>query len=348
MKKILLLVFAAALLLVGCRKEEPAPPQAPVEQPPEKPPVESVEEPTDGVLRIDELCIELSRGNSSTADLAAAVRTLPEWLEERFAQAENLEIGRIRISVGTGAAATAQALAEGKVDLAFLPAGDFVSYGGAATALYADATLQSDSLQRGSQGLICAAPTKYGIQLAGRSGGGKPLSWREVSRVRWGVMGEASLVSYQAFDLWLHDQYEKRIADLSRLTVYETEMDLFAAIAAGEVDAVVIRDDAREAFAEFWMHPAGQGDEGGGFGRPESIWNEVPVLDVTERLYNVILAAAPEPELADTRFRVALEQVLEHLMNERVDMHPILGTEHFSAVEMQGLNATARLLALQE
>ena len=343
-KRVLLMMFAAALLLVGCRKEKPTPQPQP-EQPPEKPPVENIDEPTDSILRIDELCIELSRGSSSTEELAAAVRTLPGWLEERFAQADDLEIGRVRISVGTAPAATAQALSEGKVDLAFLPAADFVSYGGAATALYGDIPLPPSSPEIGNRGLICAAPTEYGVQLAGRSSGGKPLSWREVSRAHWGVLDETSLVSYQAFDLWLYDQYEKRITDLPRLTVYETETELFAAIAAGEVDAAAIRDDARGDFAEFWKNPEGPD---GGLLDPESIWNEVPVLDVTERLYHVVLAAAPKQEIADARFTAALEQVLGQLMNERADVCLVLGAETFAAVEMQVLNATARLLALQE
>jgi len=346
-KRILLMAFAAALLLGGCRKQEPTPQPQP-EQPPEKPPVESTDAPADGVLRIDELCIELSRGNSSTEELTSVVRSLPGWLEERFAQAENLEIGRIRISVGTAPATTAQSLTEGNVDLAFLPAGDFISYGGAATALYADATLQSDSLQDGSRGLICAAPTEYGVQLAGRAGGGKPLSWREVSRARWGVLGETSLVSYQALDLWLYSQYEERITELPRMTVYETETELFQAVAAGEVDAVVIRDDVRKELAEFWVHPAGEGDEGGGFGRPESIWDEVPVLDVTDRLYATILAAAPKQEITDERFTTALEQVLGQMMNEKAEVLPMLGAERFNKVDTQVLNATARLAALQE
>ena len=343
-KRILLMMLAAALLLGGCRKQEPAPQPQP-EQPPEKPPAESTEMPKDTVLRIDELCIELSRGSSSTEELAAAVRTLPGWLEERFAQAEDLEIGSVRVSVGTAPAATAQALTEGKVDLAFLPAADFVSYGGAAVALYGDLPLSPSSSEIGNRGLICAAPAEYGVRLSTRAGSGKPLSWREVSQARWGVPGEASLTGYQAFDLWLHDQYGKRITDLPRLTVYETESELFDAIAAEEVDAAVFRDDARGDFAAFWKDHEGND---GGLLDPASIWNEVPVIDVTERLYHVVLAAAPERELSDPRFTAALEQVLGQLMNERADMHPVLGAGNFAPVETQCLNATARLAALNE
>jgi hypothetical protein len=162
------------------------------------------------------------------------------------------------------------------------------------------------------------------------------------------VLDETSLVSYQAFDLWLYDQYEKRITDLPRLHIYGTETELFAAAAAEEVDALVIGDDARTGVAEVWTHPAGAEDEGGGFGRQVSVWEEVPVLDATERLYGMILAAAPKQDLADPRFTAALEQVLGQLVNERPDMHPVLGAENFVPVETKRLNTTARLVALNE
>ncbi len=113
MKKYLLPLCALLLvvLLASCRPgsgEDPDPPEA--------------EEP----LRLESLSIEVSRGDASTRDLARAVRELPEALKEALA-AQGVEVETVTVSVGSAPAATAQAVCEGGVDLAFLPAEDLAS-----------------------------------------------------------------------------------------------------------------------------------------------------------------------------------------------------------------------------
>ncbi len=100
-----------AVLLASCRPdagEAPVPPEA--------------EEP----LRLESLSIEVSRGDASTRDLARTVRELPEALKEALA-AQGVEVETVAVSVGSAPAATAQAVSEGGVDLAFLPAEDFAA-----------------------------------------------------------------------------------------------------------------------------------------------------------------------------------------------------------------------------
>lgn len=344
-KRTLLLLLALLMLLTGCRRNEPVEEKPQPEQPPENPPVEEV---VNQCLQIDELRIELTRGASSTGALAEAVKILPGLLETYFSDAEDLEIGQITVTVGASPAATAQTLAAGNINLAFLPAEDYLLYGTGSNVLYADADLNGDVVHAGVRALLCSAPTEYGFQLAQRAGGGKPLSWNEVSRARWGVLSEESLASYRAFDLWLSDNYEgARVEDLPKVTVYQSETELFQAAAAGEIDALSVRDDARAELEEFWMHPAGEDAEGGGFGREERIWDEIAVLDVTERLYAVVIAAAPEEALEDSRFTKAFAGALDRLMQEEPELLQVLGADGFAPAAREQLDAMARLAALE-
>lgn len=339
-KRGLLLALVLAVLLAGCRKQEPEP-VSPPEPPPEQPPVEEV---VDTGLQMDSLRLELSRGNAGTNRLAEAVNTLPGLLEESFAQAEEVQIGQIRVTVGSSPAATIQSLKAGNIDLAFLPAEDYLRDGQGLTALYADADLSGSTAHVGTQALLCSAPTAHGQKLAERAGSGKPLSWKEISYARWGVLEKTSLSSYRALDLWLADNYEGAgVAELPKVTVYESEDALLRAAAAGEIDALVIRDDLRSGYADIWTLPA----EEEGFGRTERIWEEVTVLDVSERLCGVVLAAAPNETMEDARFTKALAAAMERLSGEQ-ELAAVLGAEGFLPVEEQQLDATARLVALEE
>lgn len=87
---------------------------------------ESPEPSETGPLRLESLSVEVSRGELSTEDLARAVRELPEALKAALADRE-VEAEAVSVSVGSSPAATAQAVREGGVDLAFLPAEDFAA-----------------------------------------------------------------------------------------------------------------------------------------------------------------------------------------------------------------------------
>lgn len=335
MKKLsLLLVLALVFSLTACKpKEEPEPA-----------PAEPVEE---GPLRLEELAVEFPRNGLSTQQLADAVKKLPELLKTYFDKTGLVEVERVTVTVGSSPAATAQALKEGHIDLAFLPAEVFAEEGGGAVLL-ADARLLDDgSLRAGTRALICAAPTEYGSQLSGRASSGKPLSWNELERARWGVLDSASLGGYGCFDLWLADNYEgDRVSDLASVTVYDSYDTLFRAAANGEIDALTIRDDARADAAEVWTLDGTRTGEGGvrGYGRTEAIWEELPVLDVTETLCTT--AAAVRPELAENGFAPALEQALQRMSEEQPELMMVLGAQYFAAVTDAELNPTRRLAAL--
>lgn len=334
MKRLLGLAVVLSLLLtlpVGCRKEQP---EKPVEK--EK-------------LSLETLTVEISKGGVDADTLMKAVQQLPEVLKTAFAKTD-VEIDTIRVTVGASPADTVQALTEGRVQLAFLPAEGYLAADGQTPVLFADAMEDENGLSAGTVSLLCAAPTKYGGRLAERASTGKPLSWQELQHAHWGVLEPSSLGGYRGFDLWLADEYQgHRAAELPQLTVYNSYESMFRAAAAGEIDALVIRDDARAEAADSWTLDAAATEEQSGmqgFGRKENIQEELPVLDVTQRLYSQIVTTADQELLRDDRFVTALETALETLAAEEPERMAILGSAHFAPVSDGGLDAMRRLILL--
>ncbi len=345
-KGLLLLIFILLLTLAGCRKQEPeeiVPPEDPTPPPVEEIVPEETEE-------IDELAVEISRGRLTTTQLTTAVKELPALLKQYLEEEGNLKIGKVTVTVGASHAGTAETLAEGNIDLAFLPTEVFVLYGGETQLLGVDAFEADDgTLKPGQQALICAAPTEYGGQLAQRAGTGKPLSWMEVSHARWGIVAEDEL-RCDAFDLWLWDEYEgERLAALPDVKRYGSYEDLFRGAAMEEIDALVVPDDIRADMAELWNREAlaEDGTPSDGFGRTERIWDEVPVLDITERLCTTAAAAAESEAFADGRLAIAVERALERMAQEHSDMMPLLGAEHFVSAESEQLDPVRRLVTMK-
>ena len=314
MKKVsLLLALVLLLTLTACRKKEPETPVPPA-------PPEPVEE---DVLRLEELRVEFPRSGLGKDQLAGAVKELPGLLKAYFEETGTVEVERVTVTVGSSPASTAQALEEGHIDLAFLP-GTALPDG--SVVLLADAyPLEDGTFRAGSRGLLCAVPTAYGQQLASRASSGKPLSRTEVERGRWGtVAGDADY-----FSLWLVDSFGE-VFD-GTVTAYDSEDALFRAAADGAVDAIVIRDDARSTAD--WT--------GGG-----TVWEQLPVLDVTETVYTTV--AAVRAELTEGAFTPALEQVLQRMSEEHPELMTVLGAEAFAPVTEDGLTATRRLASLEE
>ena len=71
-------------------------------------------------IRLDVLRVEFAKGERNADDLLALKEALPPLLIAALGE-KNVEVGRAAVSFGTSAEATAQALADGSVDVAFLP-----------------------------------------------------------------------------------------------------------------------------------------------------------------------------------------------------------------------------------
>ena len=71
-------------------------------------------------IHLDVLCVEFAKGERNADDLLALKEALPPLLIAALGE-KNVEVGRVDITFGASAEATARSLAEGGIDVAFLP-----------------------------------------------------------------------------------------------------------------------------------------------------------------------------------------------------------------------------------
>lgn len=305
MKRRVFAAALAALLLTGCGSCG------------ESGSASSQEAPGEPVV-IGTLALELPAGGD-----ADAARAFADSLPEAMA-ALGVEIGRVELSFSPSPAATAQALAEGGVDLAFLPAEDFLRAGGGLAILAdgealseqgdADADRAVSPLVPGERAEIVTAGTEYGWRLAART----DPSWEELAHARWGVLGQESRAGYRCLDLWLCDNYEDNgIADLPQVTVYGDWDALLQAAEAGDIDALPLKPGLRgESF---------------------------PLLAETEGIVAQVAAVREDAALQSRAFALALEAAVSRLPEGQREA--LLGAKDFVSLPDGGLNAARRSLA---
>ena len=295
MKRRVFAAALAALLLTGCGSRG------------ESGSASSQEAPEEPVV-IGTLALELPAGGD-----ADAARAFADSLPEAMA-ALGVKIGQVELSFSPSPAATAQALAEGGVDLAFLPAEDFLRAGGG-LAILADGTPDtSGTLVPGERAEIVTAGTDYGRRLAART----DPSWEELAHARWGVLGEESRAGYRCLDLWLCDNYEDNgIRDLPEVTVYDDWDALLQAAEAGDIDALPLKPGLRgESF---------------------------PLLAETEGIVAQVAAVREDAALQSRAFALALEAAVSRLPEGQREA--LLGAKDFVSLPDGGLNAARRSLA---
>lgn len=295
MKRRVFAAALAALLLTGCGSRG------------ESGSASSQEAPEEPVV-IGTLALELPAGGD-----ADAARAFADSLPEAMA-ALGVEIGRVELSFSPSPAATAQALAEGGVDLAFLPAEDFLRAGGG-LAILADGTPDtSGTLVPGERAEIVTAGTDYGRRLAART----DPSWEELAHARWGVLGQESRAGYRCLDLWLCDNYEDNgIRDLPEVTVYGDWDALLQAAEAGDIDALPLKPGLRT--------------------------EELSLLAETEGIVAQVAAVREDAALQSRAFALALEAAVSRLLEGQRDA--LLGAKDFVSLPDGGLNAARRSLA---
>jgi len=271
------------------------------------------------------------------AAASAALEAVPELL------GDGVEVGRVTVTFGTSYAATAQALEQGGVDLAFLPAADFIRCGSAAEPILAAAPQRGGTAGTLSQ--ICTSPTEYGEKLAGRTAA---PTWNELDHARWGVLERDSLAGYQCLELWLEDNYEgSGVEDLSNVAVYAGWEELLRAAAAGEIDLFPLPSELRETYGQLWTMDATRTDAAGarGFGRERSMEQELGVLDTTPRLYAWVAAVSPQSaELTREPFPAALADALEQALPDPAVRLSVMGAEHYAAIRPEDLDGMRRLM----
>ena len=276
---------------------------------------------------------------SKDADvIITGTANLPELVKAEMATL-GYEIGEVEISVGTSYEATGEAMCAGAIDIGWLPGGTYAIYSQAQevdvilTATRAglsndsedpatwngeaNKTLPTDQQVTFYRSLVYAAPTEKGKALAAKANAGEAITWEELDACTWAVGNTSSSAGYIYPTMWLMENYDKKVSDLSNV-VQLGYADAFAQAAAEQVDIIVCYADGRRDYEAAWNLPTDSADETGkaGMGREESIWNELNVIGVTDGIYNDTVAITTANEdVYNPEFISALQTALINIIN---------------------------------
>ena len=276
---------------------------------------------------------------SKDADvIITGTANLPELVKAEMATL-GYEIGEVEISVGTSYEATGEAMCAGAIDIGWLPGGTYAIYSQAQevdvilTATRAglsndsedpatwngdaNKTLPTDEQVTFYRSLIYAAPTEKGKALAAKANAGEAITWEELDAATWAVGNTSSSAGYIYPTMWLMENYDKKISDLSNI-VQLGYADAFAQAAAEQVDVIVCYADGRRDYEAAWNLATDTADETGkaGMGREDSIWNELNVIGVTDGIYNDTVAiTTANADVYNPEFISALQTALINIIN---------------------------------
>ena len=340
MKKILalVLVLVLALSMVACGAKAPEAPEAPeAPKATDAPEVADNNQETEASRpHFEKLTLEFVPSKDADV-IIAGTANLPELVKAEMAKL-GYDIDEVEITVGTNYDATGEAMSAGTIDIGWLPGGTYALYSddteviltATRNGLSNDSTNPADwngeankTLKDGPQvtfyrSLIYAAPTEYGKQLAAKVNAGEKLTWEDLDGATWAVQKTSSSAGYIYPTLWLMENYDKKISDLSNVMPLDSGYGTaFSYAAAEQVDIIVCYADGRNDYEASWNLPVDQQDETGkqGMGRNDSIWNELNVIGVTEGIYNDTVAISKESQFYTPELKEALQNCFINIIN---------------------------------
>ena len=259
MKKILalVLVLVLALSMVACGAKAPEAPEAPKTT--DAPEVADNNQETEASRpHFEKLTLEFVPSKDADV-IIAGTANLPELVKAEMAKL-GYDIDEVEITVGTNYDATGEAMSAGTIDIGWLPGGTYALYSddteviltATRNGLSNDSTNPADwngeankTLKDGPQvtfyrSLIYAAPTEYGKMLAAKVNAGEKLTWEDLDGATWAVQKTSSSAGYIYPTLWLMENYDKKISDLSNVMPLDSGYGTaFSYAAAEQVDIIV-------------------------------------------------------------------------------------------------------------
>ena len=288
-------------------------------------------------VKMDELTFQFVPSKDADV-IITGTANLPALVKAEMAKL-GYDIGEVKISVSTSYEACGEAMAAGAIDIGWLPGGtyaifsqnkevdviltatrDGLSNDSTDPATWngdANKTLPTDQQVTFYRSLIYAAPTEYGKQLAAKINNGEKLTWEELDKAVWAVGNTSSSAGYIYPTLWLMENYNKKVSDLSNV-VQLGYADAFAQAAAEQVDIIVCYADGRRDYEAAWNTATDSADATGkaGMGRTDTIWNELNVIGVTAGIYNdTVAVTTANPEIYNPEFMTALQTALINIIN---------------------------------
>jgi phosphonate transport system substrate-binding protein len=230
--------------------------------------------------------------------ILGAVAPLRELLIRELATA-GFTVNSVRIEVSTDYNAAGEALAAGTAHIGFLPGGTYVAYSEEGVEVVLAATragLNKDSIIAKDwndgkptlgdpeyqvtyyRSLIYAGPTAIGQAIAAKVNAGTALTWEDVNAAKWCVASSpTSSAGYVYPTMWLMDNFNKKITDLTQPVIPGSYAVIAQNLAVGQCDIGVGYADIRRDYENQWKAD---------WGRTVDIWNEMPVIGVTDGIFN--------------------------------------------------------------
>lgn len=255
--------------------------------------------------------------------------------------ARGFTVNKVTIEVTTDYNAAGDALAAGSAHVGFLPGGTYVAYSDDGVQVILAATraglnkdsenpkdwndglpTEGDSANQVTyyRSLIYAGPSEYGQQLAAKVEAGEELTWDDVNGAQWCVSNSpTSSAGYVYPTMWLTENFDKTIADLAKAPVPGGYGDIAASLAGKTCDVGVGYADIRRDYGENWMAE---------WEREAEIWVEMPVIGVTEGIFNDTISVTGNNKDMTDELRVAIQEAFIEIGKDPVGLEAIAIYNH--------------------
>ncbi|WP_077613178.1 phosphate/phosphite/phosphonate ABC transporter substrate-binding protein [Clostridium sp. Marseille-P2415] len=257
-------------------------------------------------------------------EIVTATEPLKDMLKTELGK-EGYDIGEVVITVGTSYEAVGEALSAGTADIGLIPGGTYVLYDDGAevilTATRDGLSKNSDSAKDWNDGkatdptadqatsyraLIIAGPSEKGQELSAKVNNGEELTFEDLDGANWSVMSSSSPAGYIYPSLWLQDNFQKNMLNLSHAVQSDSYGSAFARLASGQVDVLCTYADARRDYVEKWNSE---------YGRTGSIWEETNVIGVTPPIFNDTVSVSKTSKIMDDNFKKAVRDAFINIGN---------------------------------
>lgn len=273
--------------------------------------------------KIDKLTVQFVPSREPE-EIITATEPLKDMLKEELSK-EGYDVADVDISVGTSFEATGEAMSAGTVDIGFIPGGTYVTYDDGVEAILTATrnglSIESDNPKEWNdkaptekvedqvtfyRGLILTGPSEKGKELAAKVNNGEELTWEDLNSANWAIMGPTSPAGYLYPSLWLKNNYDHTITDLSNAVQADSYPSSFARLATGQLDVLVTYADARLDFVDKWKSE---------FGGKDDIFKDVQVIGVTDKMMNDTISVSETSEKMTPELIAALQDAFINIGN---------------------------------
>lgn len=277
----------------------------------------------EGNQQIDKLTISFVPSREPE-EIITATEPLKAMLTDELAKL-GYDVAEVDITVGTSYEAVGEALSAGTADVGLIPGGTYVLYDDGCdvllTATRDGLSIDSDSAKDWNdqaptepsenqvtnyRALMIAGPSEKGKELAEKVNAGEELTWEDIDSANWSVMGSSSPAGYIYPSLWLQENYEKNITELSHAVQSDSYGSAFARLASGQVDILCTYADARRDYEDKWNSE---------YAMENSIWDDTAVVGVTPAIYNDTISVSKSSPIMDDDFKAALAEAFINIGN---------------------------------